>query len=147
MPGADANPYLAFAAMIAAGMAGVREETRLRRGISRATPTSIRSWLACRAACAMRPIFSTQQQARAAAFGDAVVEFYVHHARLEVAGLQRRRHRLGKAPLLERIRIGGTSYTSPKHCRRKAWELVSLVHTAASTPPPSQRVELGSRIA
>lgn len=82
MPGADANPYLAFAAMLAAGMAGVREGldcgaeyrgnayvdgklTRLPHSLANATELLEKSKLA------------------RAAFGEAVVEFYVHHARLE----------------------------------------------------------------
>jgi glutamine synthetase len=83
MPGADANPYLAFAAMLAAGMAGVQEKldcggeylgnayvdpalARLPSGLSDAADLLAGSKLARQA------------------FGDAVVDFYVHHARLEV---------------------------------------------------------------
>lgn len=83
MPGADANPYLAFAAMLAAGMAGVEEKldcggeyagnayvdgslARLPSRLSDATELLERSKLARHA------------------FGDAVIDFYVHHARLEV---------------------------------------------------------------
>ena len=40
MPGADANPYLAFAAMLAAGMAGI-DEGWTAATIYRATPTPI----------------------------------------------------------------------------------------------------------
>jgi glutamine synthetase len=83
MPGADANPYLAFAAMIAAGMAGINEQldcgdeysgnayvdSRLTR-----LPDSLK-----RAA----ELFEASKIARSA-FGDAVVEFYTHHARLEI---------------------------------------------------------------
>jgi glutamine synthetase len=82
MPGADANPYLAFAAMLAAGMAGMAEQldcgaeyfgnayvdsklSRLPESLARAADLFDRSKLA------------------RAAFGDEVVEFYVHHARLE----------------------------------------------------------------
>ena len=82
MPGADANPYLAFAAMLAAGLAGVTEDldcgeeyqgnayvdTRLPR-----LPSSLRD---------AADLLERSKFARAA-FGDAVVEFYVHHARLE----------------------------------------------------------------
>jgi glutamine synthetase len=82
MPGADANPYLALAAMLAAGMAGVKEgvdcgaeyqgnayvDARLAR-----LPGSLRD---------ATDLFERSRLARAA-FGDAVVEFYVHHARLE----------------------------------------------------------------
>lgn len=83
MPGADANPYLAFAAMLAAGMAGVREkldcgkeylgnaylDTNLQR-----LPASLRE---------AADLLERSKLARTA-FGDAVVEFYVHHARLEI---------------------------------------------------------------
>jgi glutamine synthetase len=82
MPGADANPYLAFAAMLAAGTAGVKEKldcgdeyfgnayvdtklARLPHGLEQAAALLERSKLA------------------RAAFGDDVVDFYVHHARLE----------------------------------------------------------------
>jgi glutamine synthetase len=82
MPGADANPYLAFAAMLAAGLAGVEEgldcgeeyrgnayiDTSLKR-----LPSSLRE---------ATDLFENSKLARSA-LGDAVVEFYVHHARLE----------------------------------------------------------------
>ena len=82
MPGADANPYLAFAAMLAAGLAGVEEgldcgdeysgnayvDPKLPR-----LPSSLRD---------ATDLFDQSKLARAA-FGDGVVEFYVHHARLE----------------------------------------------------------------
>jgi glutamine synthetase len=83
MPGADANPYLAFAAMLAAGMAGVKEgldcgseyhgnayvDAKLAR-----LPGSLRD---------AADLFERSDLARVA-FGDAVVDYYVHHARLEV---------------------------------------------------------------
>ncbi len=82
MPGADANPYLAFAAMLAAGRAGVREgldcgpayegnayvDTRLAR-----LPSSL---------AAAADLLDRSEFARAA-FGDGVVDFHVRHARLE----------------------------------------------------------------
>lgn len=82
MPGADANPYLAFAAMLAAGLAGVEEDldcgseyrgnayldTRLAR-----LPASLRD---------ATGLFEGSARARQA-FGDEVVDFYVRHARLE----------------------------------------------------------------
>ena len=82
MPGADANPYLAFAAMLAAGMAGVKEgldcgteyagnaytDPKLDR-----LPASLRD---------ATDLFDKSKLARAA-FGDAVVEFYIHHSRIE----------------------------------------------------------------
>jgi len=83
MPGADANPYLAFAAMLAAGMAGIRERldcgpeyagNAYVDGKLAALPTSLR---------AAADLLDRSRLARAA-FGDAVVDFYVRHARLEV---------------------------------------------------------------
>lgn len=82
MPGADMNPYLGFAAMLAAGLAGVREnldcgaeylgnaylDSKLPR-----LPASLRD---------AADLFERSRVARAA-FGDAVVDFYVRHARLE----------------------------------------------------------------
>ena len=83
MPGADANPYLAFAAMIAAGTAGIEEDldcgpsytgnayidpalTSLPKSLGEAAELLDRSALARRA------------------FGAEVIEFYTHTARLEV---------------------------------------------------------------
>jgi glutamine synthetase len=82
MPGADANPYLAFAAMLAAGLAGVEEgldcgdeykgnayvDERLAK-----LPSSLRD---------ATDLFEGSKLARRV-FGEAVVEFYVHHARIE----------------------------------------------------------------
>ena len=82
MPGADANPYLAFAAMLAAGTAGVREgldcgdayvgnayvDEKLPR-----LPSSLRD---------ATDLFEKSELARTA-FGNDVVDFYTHHARLE----------------------------------------------------------------
>ena len=84
MPGADANPYLAYAAMLAAGMAGVEEQLDCGeeyRGNAyvdaelRGLPTSLRE---------ATELLEGSKLARRA-FGDAVVDFYVHTARLEVA--------------------------------------------------------------
>jgi len=82
MPGADANPYLAFAAMLAAGMAGVKEKldcggeylgnTYIDPNLER-LPSNLRD---------AAELFANSRIARTA-FGEAVVEFYVHHARLE----------------------------------------------------------------
>ena len=82
MPGADANPYLAFAAMLAAGLAGVDEkldcgaaytgnayvDDRLDR-----LPAGLRT---------AAELFGRSKLARSA-LGDPVVDFYLHHARLE----------------------------------------------------------------
>lgn len=82
MPGADANPYLAIAAMVAAGFAGIEEDldcgeeyrgnayvdSKLAR-----LPTSL---------ALAAELFDKSKLARNS-FGDAVVDFYVRHARLE----------------------------------------------------------------
>jgi glutamine synthetase len=82
MPGADANPYLAFAAMIAAGLAGVQEGLDCGdeyRGNAYLDPHLPRVPASLRDAADR---FEQSKLARAA-FGDAVVEFYVRHARIE----------------------------------------------------------------
>jgi glutamine synthetase len=82
MPGADANPYLAFAAMLAAGMAGI--ENGLDCGADyqgnayidpslRALPGSLGE---------AAELFASSTVARKA-LGDAVVDHYAHAARLE----------------------------------------------------------------
>ncbi len=83
MPGADANPYLAFAAMLAAGLAGVEEKLDCGEeylGNAYIDPKLERLPSSLRQAA---DSFASSQLARKA-FGDAVVDFYVHHARLEV---------------------------------------------------------------
>jgi glutamine synthetase len=82
MPGADANPYLAFAAMLAAGSAGIRERLDCGneyQGNAYVDPTLARLPSSLRDAA---DLLDRSSLARAA-FGDDVVEFYVHHARLE----------------------------------------------------------------
>lgn len=82
MPGADANPYLAFAAMLAAGMAGVREGLDCGpeyRGNAYVDPKLARLPSSLRDAT---DLFEKSKLARSA-FGDDVVDFYTHHARLE----------------------------------------------------------------
>ena len=83
MPGGDANPYLAFAAMIAAGLAGVEEgldcgdvyrgNAYVDAGLP-ALPATLRE---------AADLLDASRLARSA-FGDAVVDFYVHTARHEV---------------------------------------------------------------
>jgi glutamine synthetase len=82
MPGADANPYLAFAATIAAGLAGIEEQLDCGPAYQgnayvdpklRALPKSLRD---------AADLLDRSKLARKA-FGDPVVDYYVHHARLE----------------------------------------------------------------
>jgi glutamine synthetase len=83
MPGADANPYLAFAAMIAAGLAGIEEglacgpEYQGNAYVDEslpALPTTLRDSL---------DLLETSEVAEKA-FGVEVVEHYLHAGRLEV---------------------------------------------------------------
>jgi glutamine synthetase len=83
MPGADANPYLAFAAMIAAGMAGIDEQLDCGdeySGNAYVDPKLARLPSSLENAA---DLFERSKLAHAA-FGNEVVEFYVHHARLEI---------------------------------------------------------------
>jgi glutamine synthetase len=83
MPGADANPYLAFAAMMAAGLAGMGERldcgddylgNAYVDGSLRSLPKTLREAV---------DLFERSGMARQT-LGDPVVDFYVHTARLEV---------------------------------------------------------------
>jgi glutamine synthetase len=83
MPGADANPYLAFAATMAAGMAGIRENLDCGedyRGNAyvdthlKALPSSLKEAI---------ELLRGSKLAREA-FGEEVVEFYAHTGSLEI---------------------------------------------------------------
>lgn len=84
MPGADANPYLAFAATLIAGMAGIEEgldsgeKYEGNAYVDAALPSLPKT---------LHEAAALLDQSRLArrALGDAVVDFYVHTARLEVA--------------------------------------------------------------
>src|SRR5262245_41377624 len=83
MPGADANPYLAFSATLAAGMAGIAEQLdcgEIYEGNAYvddklpSLPKSLRE---------AADLLDGSKLARQT-FGDDVADFYVHTARLEV---------------------------------------------------------------
>ncbi|MGI8692301.1 MAG: glutamine synthetase family protein [Geodermatophilaceae bacterium] len=82
VPGGDVNPYLACAAMIAAGLHGIAEELPLEEAFTGnayrsdkvRVPTSLRE---------AAGLFAESALARAA-FGDEVVEHYLNMARVEV---------------------------------------------------------------
>ena len=84
MPGADANPYLAFAATLVAGCAGIDEELdcgddyRGNAYVDEKLPSLPKS---------LREAADLLERSKLArsALGDDVVDFYVHTARLEVA--------------------------------------------------------------
>jgi len=84
IPGADVNPYLAFAATLAAGLAGIDEELELpdpvegdaySMGDIQGVPTTLEEAIEA---------FEDSILARAA-FGEDVVAHYLHAARTEVA--------------------------------------------------------------
>jgi glutamine synthetase len=82
IPGADANPYLAFAATIAAGLHGIASRLKMPRlfegnAYEDATLPQVPKTL--------REAIAELERSRAAraAFGDRVVEHYLHTARLE----------------------------------------------------------------
>ena len=82
MPGGDANPYLAFAATIVAGLAGIDE------GLDCGEPYQGNAYLDPNLPALPRTLrdaadlLDGSKLARTA-FGDAVTDFYVHTARLE----------------------------------------------------------------
>ena len=83
MPGADANPYLAFAAMLVAGLAGVEERLdcgEVYEGNAYVDPKLASLPKSLRDAA---DLLDRSKIARRT-LGDHVVDFYVHTARLEV---------------------------------------------------------------
>ena len=84
MPGADANPYLAFAATLAAGCAGIEEnldcgdDYRGNAYVDEKLPSLPKS---------LREAADLLEASKLAkrVLGKDVVEFYVHTARLEVS--------------------------------------------------------------
>jgi glutamine synthetase len=86
LPGADVNPYLAVAAMIAAGLHGLDAGVELEPpttgsaydGAHPHVPHTMRS---------ARDLFAASDVARAA-FGDDVVDHYVHRADIELAAFE-----------------------------------------------------------
>jgi len=87
VPGADTNPYLATAAMIAAGLHGVEHELELPPSFAgnayaadfQRLPTTLRESL---------ELWEKSDLARAA-FGDEVVAHYANNARVELAAFER----------------------------------------------------------
>jgi glutamine synthetase len=102
MPGADANPYLAFAAMIAAGMAGIGE--RLDCGEEYLGNAYVDEKLS-RLPASLSVAADLLEKSKFArhAFGDGVVDFYVRHARLESEAFDKAVTDWEKARYFERI--------------------------------------------
>lgn len=84
MPGGDANPYLAFAAMIAAGLAGMDEGLDCGPEYKGNAYTDAKLPALPSSLAEAADLFERSKLARKA-FGDGVVDFSVRHARLEVA--------------------------------------------------------------
>lgn len=86
LPGADVNPYLAVAAMIAAGLHGIDSELTLEpatkgsayEGDHPRVPHTMR---------AAADLFASSKVAREA-FGDEVVDHYAHRAEIELAAFE-----------------------------------------------------------
>ena len=82
IPGADANPYLAFAALIAAGPVRDRARARARAGVRGQRVRVRRRAVPARAARGDRAR-SRAERWRAALLGDEVVDHYLNYARTE----------------------------------------------------------------
>ena len=83
MPGADANPYLAFAATLAAGMAGVEEQLDCGEEYEGNAYVDTDLPSLPKTLHEAADLLDRSQLARRS-LGDAVVDFYAHTARLEV---------------------------------------------------------------
>jgi glutamine synthetase len=82
MPGADTNPYLAYAAMLAAGMAGVEEGLDCGEDYHGNAYTDPKLVALPKSLGEAVQLLDRSKLARRA-FGEDVVEFYVHTAKLE----------------------------------------------------------------
>jgi glutamine synthetase len=86
LPGGDVNPYLAIAAMIAAGLHGIENELSLEdefegnayEADKPHVPTNLRE---------AQELFAQSETARSA-FGDEVVEHYLNMARVEIEAFE-----------------------------------------------------------
>jgi glutamine synthetase len=83
MPGADANPYLAFAAMLAAGQAGMKASLKCPPAYQGNAYTDDQLPALPESLAEATDLFEQSHLAKQA-FGEEVVEFYVHTARLEI---------------------------------------------------------------
>ncbi len=83
VPGADVNPYLAVAALIAAGLHGVENELPLGPALAGNAYASAAERVPA-ALHVARDLFSSSAFARSA-FGDTVVDHYTHMADIEIA--------------------------------------------------------------
>ncbi len=87
LPGADVNPYLALAAMIAAGLHGIDAELELEPPMEGNAYTADKPHVATNMYAA-RDQFAASELAKEA-FGDEVVDHYLNRARIELDALER----------------------------------------------------------
>jgi glutamine synthetase len=83
VPGADANPYLAIAALVAGGLHGVEQELPLEPELAGNAYTAQKEHVPSTLREAA-DLFGQSDLARKA-FGDDVVEHYLNYARVELA--------------------------------------------------------------
>ena len=86
LPGADVNPYLAIAAMIAAGLHGVDNELSLEEPLDGNAYESDKPHVPSNMYAA-RDLFAGSAVAREA-FGQEVVDHYLNHARVELEAIE-----------------------------------------------------------
>jgi glutamine synthetase len=86
LPGADVNPYLAIAAMIAAGLHGVENELPLEKPLEGNAYESDKPRVP-RTMYAARDLFGESAVAREA-FGEEVVDHYLNRARVELEAFE-----------------------------------------------------------
>ncbi len=87
LPGADVNPYLALAAMIAAGLHGIDAELELEPPMEGNAYTADKPHVATNMYAA-RDQFAASELAKDA-FGEEVVDHYLNRARIELDALER----------------------------------------------------------
>ena len=88
--GADLNPYLAYAALIAAGLKGIEDKLDARSRRSPATPIAARSCAKCTRRCATPSRRCSKSKMLKEAFGEEVIDHYVHTAEWEQFEYDRR---------------------------------------------------------
>jgi glutamine synthetase len=86
LPGADVNPYLALAAMIAAGLHGIENELELEPAFEGNAYESDKPRVP-HTMYAARDLFAGSEVARSA-FGEEVVDHYLNRARIELEALE-----------------------------------------------------------
>ena len=120
IPGGDVNPYLATAAVIAAGLAGIEERAASSSRRSRATPTTTRTPSTCPTTLRRGPRPVAGQRFRAPYIRRRRGRPLRQHGRRRAGGLRRGGHRLGALPGVRAVvsayaRRGPTTSINPGH--------------------------------